>query len=401
MTIQRFWELQEKRKNALTKTKLREEHIGRRVKSTETKAIAKIRKLRAVQDITIAKVAIEALSTIGSNSKRFLEHELQIGPAKHFRTREPDREVNSDGSFEDDEEVEILIEDSDNSSLANHAQNSNRDGVQTAKLSINEKLVKVGHGIAHYQIIFLPERGLYDEIKEQFSDQEWQALESSWSEVCVLVRIPLLVAEEKIIQQLPSIVNDNIESLLEEYAQATADATTGFHVRSSLLSEKATRFPTSSRESGRLICYQTPINVLHDASASEYEYRDLVINPLWRDVFFDVNHVIRMRTGEVENLDRKFQRNLSKFPNERRAIGWLHDAILVMKVASVDVQVGFGEVVGNACELNDGKMCEDRTKILKAMQLALVQLRRLLLEKGVDKSLLWKLETFGILVYNK
>ncbi|RUP47349.1 hypothetical protein BC936DRAFT_145832, partial [Jimgerdemannia flammicorona] len=252
-----------------------------------------------------------------------------------------------------------------------HSENLLPYQTQTAKLSINEKLVKVGHGIAHYQIIFLPERGLYDEIKEQFSDQEWQALESSWSE-----------AEEKIIQQLPSIVNDNIESLLEEYAQATADATTGFHVQLGSVvsavrkSYAMTTFPylfarewpvqwTQQIYTSFLIYYQTPINVLHDASASEYEYRDLVINPLWRDVFFDVNHIIRMRTGEVENLDRKFQRNLSKFPNERRAIGWLHDAILVMKVASVDVQVGFGEVVGNACELNDGKMCEDRTKILK------------------------------------
>ncbi|RUS28568.1 hypothetical protein BC938DRAFT_481728 [Jimgerdemannia flammicorona] len=73
----------------------------------------------------------------------------------------------------------------------------------------------------------------------------------------------------------------------------------------------------------------------------------------------------------------------------------------LMKIGSVDVQVAFGEVVGNACEQNDGKMCEDRTKILKAMQLALVRLRRLLLEKGVDKGLLWELETYGILIDKK
>ncbi|RUP49923.1 hypothetical protein BC936DRAFT_140976 [Jimgerdemannia flammicorona] len=150
-----------------------------------------------------------------------------------------------------------------------------------------------------------------------------------------------------------------------------------------------------------LICYQTPNNLLHDASASEYEYRDFIVNPIWRNIFFDVSHIIRMRTGEVENSDRKLQMNLSKFPHERRAIGWLHDGILMMKIGSVDVQVAFGEVVGNACEQNDGKMCEDRTKILKAMQLALVRLRRLLLEKGVDKGLLWELETYGILIDKK
>jgi len=93
-----------------------------------------------------------------------------------------------------------------------------------------------------------------------------------------------------------------------------------------------------------------------------------------------------------------------------------------MKVASTDVQVRFGEV-GNACEQNDGKMCEDQTKILKCEYIKsqillssefppilietwntkklcnlLVRLQQLLLEKG---SLLWKLETFGILVNSK
>ncbi|RUO97012.1 hypothetical protein BC936DRAFT_141124 [Jimgerdemannia flammicorona] len=104
-----------------------------------------------------------------------------------------------------------------------------------------------------------------------------------------------------------------------------------------------------------LTCYQTPNNLLHDAGASEYEYRDLIVNPIWRNLFFDVSHIIRMRTGEIENSDRKLQKNLSKVPHERRAIGWRHDGILMMKIGSVDMQVAFGEVVGNACDKMMGR----------------------------------------------
>ena len=69
--------------------------------------------------------------------------------------------------------------------------------------------------------------------------------------------------------------------------------------------------------------------------------------------------------GEVENLDNKIQKNLLIHPSERRAIGCQHDAILIMKVTNIDVQVGFGEVVGNACIKDDKKACEDKIKILK------------------------------------
>jgi hypothetical protein len=42
-----------------------------------------------------------------------------------------------------------------------------------------------------------------------------------------------------------------------------------------------------------------------------------------------------------------------------------HDAILFMKVINIDLQVGFGEVVGNACIKDDKKACEDKAKLFK------------------------------------
>ena len=44
---------------------------------------------------------------------------------------------------------------------------------------------------------------------------------------------------------------------------------------------------------------------------------------------------------------------------------WFHDAILSMNVSQNEIQVAFGEVVGNAYYHDDLKMNGDREKILK------------------------------------
>jgi len=44
---------------------------------------------------------------------------------------------------------------------------------------------------------------------------------------------------------------------------------------------------------------------------------------------------------------------------------WFHDAILSMNVSQNEIQVAFGEVVGNAYYHDDVKMNGDREKILK------------------------------------
>ncbi|CAG8745769.1 5228_t:CDS:2, partial [Funneliformis caledonium] len=144
-----------------------------------------------------------------------------------------------------------------------------------------------------------------------------------------------------------------------------------------------------------------PIDFFHDACLSEYAYRDRIINKLWEDVFLDVSPAIYMRTGEIENNDRKNQKDCSRPTGQQRAIGWFHDAILMMKFLSKEIQIGFGEVVGNPCKHDDSKMNEDREKLLKAMQLSLYNLRKLLLERQIQQEDLKKLETFGILVYKR
>ncbi|CAB4494190.1 unnamed protein product [Rhizophagus irregularis] len=141
-----------------------------------------------------------------------------------------------------------------------------------------------------------------------------------------------------------------------------------------------------------LMCFQTPINPLTDANASEYAYKSWIINRLWEEVFLDVNGVICMKTGEVENTDRKFQLEIKRCLDKRNtnAGSWFHDAILLMNFSQNEIQVAFGEVVGNAYYHDDVKMNGDREKILKAMQLALFKIRQLFPE---DHPNLKNLET--------
>ncbi|RHZ65092.1 hypothetical protein Glove_319g45 [Diversispora epigaea] len=98
--------------------------------------------------------------------------------------------------------------------------------------------------------------------------------------------------------------------------------------------------------------------VYYDRNLLEYAYRDRIVNLLIEDIFLDVNNVINMRTGEIENTDRKVQRP----PEQKCAIGWSHNTLLMIKVNSSDCSIGFGEVVGNACYHNNKKMTENQKK---------------------------------------
>ncbi|CAJ0909765.1 10000_t:CDS:1, partial [Entrophospora sp. SA101] len=52
----------------------------------------------------------------------------------------------------------------------------------------------------------------------------------------------------------------------------------------------------------------------------------------------------------------KVQKDLNRLLGIHHVIGWEHDALLVMKVKSIEFQIGFGKVVGNACKCNDARM---------------------------------------------
>ncbi|RHZ65151.1 hypothetical protein Glove_319g48 [Diversispora epigaea] len=254
-----------------------------------------------------------------------------------------------------------------------NAKESNKENVNNEEeTTLINKILNVGSKISHYKIIFLPEENDLDPIKSIFSKEEWIKLKVDWCETEKELSIPL-----------DSGISEDTKVLLK------------------IFSRDWPREWIQSVYKAFLLCFQLPVNPLHDRNLSEYAYRDRIVNRLIEDIFLDANNAINMRTGEIENTDRKVQKNLKRSPEQKRAIGWSHDALLMIKVNSSDRPVGFGEVVGNACYHNDKKMTDNREKILISMQLGFSKLQQILEKRGADKEGFKNIETFGILVYKR
>ncbi|GBB90639.1 hypothetical protein RclHR1_17660003 [Rhizophagus clarus] len=315
-----------------------------------------------------------------------------------------------------DEEPEEVDDDESSSKIGKQKQlresSSRQNDIEVDEIDMTlsenpiiERLIGVG-GIGRYKIVFLPEENDCDVIKLIFNKDEWSKLETDW-----------INAEKK---TLPSSsgMNENVKTLLNKYNNGINDATFGYDANlmklpvlfdeTSIVNRDTYSFtrgwPTQWIKSvfnAFLLCFQLPINPLHDCDLSEYSYRDRIVNRIIEDIFLDTYNSVRVRTGEVENTDRKDQKNSARPQGQRRSVGWEHDAILIMKANNVDYQIGFCEVVGNACIHDDQKMIGDREKILKSMQLGLFRLRTLLSKQGVDENGICKAETFGIHIYRK
>ncbi|RHZ82050.1 hypothetical protein Glove_114g98 [Diversispora epigaea] len=175
-------------------------------------------------------------------------------------------------------------------------------------------------------------------------------MESNWEKV-----------DKKITDLLPQ-VEDNMRSLLEKYNKAIRDSTFKCFVDLNKVEDIiCNKSPFEDHHSYIILCLHTPFNPLCDPTASEYMYRSRIINHLWKELFLNVNCIATIKTHKVGN----------KF-----------------------VQVAFGEVIGNTFKCDNKKFNNDKEKMLKAMQLALFNLRKSLPEKTPD---LEDLETFGLL----
>ncbi|CAB4473412.1 unnamed protein product [Rhizophagus irregularis] len=129
-------------------------------------------------------------------------------------------------------------------------------------------------------------------------------------------------------------------------------------------------------------------SVLKDKTASEFRYRDELVNHLLSTILYE----IWIDTGEIENRTRKRQRNFSKAENKREQLGDKHDGVIYMNVHGSKVEVGFFEVVGNALINDNSFKNDDLIKLLKAMMISL----RYQHAYSKDTS---NLQSFSILVY--
>ncbi|CAG8443336.1 2060_t:CDS:10 [Dentiscutata heterogama] len=320
--------------------------------------------------LDVEKILREKMINTGTNIQ-FINSScdnIQISNVGNKRTREKENGTPS----------KKLV--NDNPSL-NQDVGEHHGEMSSSKDSIVQGLTNIG-GIARYNIIFLPEENECSPIKSIFTKEKWMRLEADWQK-----------AEKKTMLPAGSGMNENVAVLFDEMSIVNRDAY-------SFTEEWSTQW-IKLVYNAFLLCFQLPINPLHDGELSEYAYIDRIVNRIIEDIFLDINNVIRMKTGEVENRDSKVQKDSARPLGQRRSVGWEHDAMLVIKVNSVDFQVGFGEVVGNACIRDDKKMIEDREKILKSMQLGLFRLYQLFRQQGVDENDISNAETFGILIYRK
>ncbi|CAI2194180.1 13169_t:CDS:10, partial [Funneliformis geosporum] len=195
-----------------------------------------------------------------------------------------------------------------------------------------KKLVKVSKGFVRYNIIILPECNKNDLLRAMF-EEGWQTFENFFNK-----------AEEEITLKVLSPLK-KVENVLNKYREALENATDGAYV------ELDSVFINYSYQDG----YKFRRDWLEDWVNSFYRKFLICFQLSRHDLFLDINSLIRLSTGEVENMHRKININ------------------------GVEEYIGILKVVGNAIVEDHVKMIADRNKILK-------------------KQLQNNLETFGILV---
>ncbi|KAF0460343.1 hypothetical protein F8M41_000609 [Gigaspora margarita] len=156
-------------------------------------------------------------------------------------------------------------------------------------------------------------------------------------------------------------MNANVNKLLKKYNDGITKATYGYNVN---LNKVAVLFDEMS------IVNRNAYSFTEEWSTQwiklVYNALDRIVNRIIKDVFLDINNIIRMRTGEVENRDSKVQKDSARPLGQRRSVGWEHDAMLIIKLNSVDFK-----------------------------------LYKLFRQQGVDENDINNTETFGILVYKR
>ncbi|RHZ82987.1 hypothetical protein Glove_101g28 [Diversispora epigaea] len=219
-----------------------------------------------------------------------------------------------------------------------HIQISKENEIPTKKVvnnnpSLNQDVGEHHEEMASSEIVFLPEENDCNPIKSKFTKEKWAKLEKNWQEAETMLPIG-------------SGLNENVNALLKKYSDGINKITSGYNVNlnkvavlfdeSSIVNYDTYSFteewPTQwikSIYNTFLLCFQISINP-HDGGLSKYAYRDKIVNHIIEDVFLDINNVIHMKIGEIENTDLEF-----------------------------------GEVVNNAYICDDKKITENREKVLK------------------------------------
>ncbi|CAI2163821.1 2702_t:CDS:10 [Funneliformis geosporum] len=159
-------------------------------------------------------------------------------------------------------------------------------------------------------------------------------------------------------------------------------------------------FTTSEKELLKDFWDTAPLNKLTDSKQSEFSYREDFISPILARAFDDLD-TIRFRTGEIEKMLTKKQRNETEQQKSRIHLGCNQYGIIEVSLNATNLEIGFMEVVGSAIEIDFKKLCEDTEKVFKAMKISMFYQRQHFLQRGATEDKIKCIESYGIVVYQR
>ncbi|CAB4484176.1 unnamed protein product [Rhizophagus irregularis] len=121
--------------------------------------------------------------------------------------------------------------------------------------------------------------------------------------------------------------------------------------------------------------FRVPINVLFDPKQNELSYQENFVNPILAKLFDDIMEIIRVKTGDIENISNKTNKMKSDNTCNELASDQSdrchQDGIFEVNVNATTLEIGFLKVVGNVLIVNIKKLDDDLNKVLKEMQISL------------------------------
>ncbi|RIA86056.1 hypothetical protein C1645_807963 [Glomus cerebriforme] len=321
----RFVDASERSRSIQKYSKILMKAIARNSNKGEYQNDWEIWKKERTKSLTVTNIIETNFKVHGQHNSTLLgkRNSNYVNPGSSKKVKLSESSKDSDDDDSDDDELPLM---------------NNTDGLTVRRLA------KIGKGIARYNVIFLPETNESDILRREFDDNEWETLENIFRKKDTDIRLevpPQLSKVETILNEydesLEKVTEDNYVDLDAVFFVPSYQGDYKFrkHWLSKWIDNIFQRF---------LTCFQLSKHVLNDEGSSEYQYRSC---------------------GEIENVDRKNQKVLSKSPEERRSTGWYHDGILTININGINFQIGFLEVVGNAIVEDHKKMTSDLQKILK------------------------------------
>ncbi|CAJ0923665.1 4926_t:CDS:10 [Entrophospora sp. SA101] len=237
---------------------------------------------------------------------------------------------------------------------------------------IIEKINKSDYRLFQYRIINLSDRNASSPVQKILTKANKQLLKTIWDSLEPSKENHKTIRQEK--------WNAVIKPLVEKYQKNLVPKSVFDDFPLDLAIEEITERPYTGTFNYR---------EHHDSLWVQDLYKRLenFINPIVAKLFDDIMDIIRVKTGEIENMLNKTQRNETRQYVQRVSIGCHQD--------------GFLEVVGNALIVDITKLNGDLDKVLKAMQISLFYQRQHHTQRGATGDQLVCLESYGIIVYQR